>query len=170
MMLGDSPHVRFLEDYRRLGEAVFEPAHFEQTAYFKHALEAIRVAGDYFGYVTRDGVLAQARAFATLYERIRTGDHTEVRFGTPEEHSPGGSMPVVHRTLTPGTMQIVHGHHRLAIAWVLGQRTTRAVVTAARPTELQRLAFGVRQTKELRSPGNRWMARPQLGQGRPALL
>ncbi|TMF01723.1 MAG: DUF4118 domain-containing protein [Chloroflexi bacterium] len=26
MMLGDSPHVRFLEDYRRLGEAVFEPA------------------------------------------------------------------------------------------------------------------------------------------------
>ncbi|TMF01722.1 MAG: hypothetical protein E6I52_10790, partial [Chloroflexi bacterium] len=102
------------------------------------------------GYVTRDGVLAQARAFATLYERIRTGDHTEVRFGTPEEHSPGGSMPVVHRTLTPGTMQIVHGHHRLAIAWVLGQRTTRAVVTAARPTELQRLAFGVKQTKELR--------------------
>jgi 2-polyprenyl-3-methyl-5-hydroxy-6-metoxy-1,4-benzoquinol methylase len=156
MLLQDSPHVELLQLYMAEGSEIFKPERFEETRYSQNAVNAVRITGQYFGQRSRAGILAQARAFITLFERIRDGNHDEVVFPSTSGHSRPSSMPVVNRTLTRETVQIVHGQHRLSIAWVLGARTARAVVSRSQlPTELQRLVLRVAQTgrrRELYQP------------------
>lgn len=155
MLLGHSPHVRFLQEYLTRGNAVFEARAFERTSYRVNALACIRHLGHYFGQTTAEGVLDQARAFAALFDRSVQGDRTEVRFPDGEGHSRRCSLPLVHRTLTPNTFRIVDGAHRLAIASVRGWKWAKAIALPPRPTDLQELALGVAQTsgrRELYQP------------------
>ena len=146
-LLADSPHVRFLEQYQAQGEKVFLWEDFRESHYYHWGRQRIRVDGHYFGQQTDDGILAQARAFAMLYERIRNGDAVEVVFPSTKGHSSFVSLPSVQQTLTDGTVRIVRGHHRLAIAWVLGQRSARVPVLPPVPSELQSLALSVAQNR-----------------------
>jgi SAM-dependent methyltransferase len=158
-LLQDSPHVQFLEAYRRLGGRLLEAAALQQTAYFRNAAESVRLGGSYFGHRTPDGIAAQARAFVRLYERMAANDATEVEFPHRQRHSPSMSLPVVRETLTPNTYQIVDGHHRLAAAWALGRRSVPATVRGRRtPTTLQALALACAQTQ-----GRRELYQPVRG-------
>jgi len=156
MPLADSPHVDLLEQYRRLGERLFERHRFELTPYFQNAAHVVRLCGSYFGHRTADGIAAQARAFVDLYERTARGDTTEVPFMHRGRHSAPGSLPVVRETLTPDVLQIADGHHRLAVAWALGRREAEAAVRRRRtPTTLQSLVLTCAQThgrRELYQP------------------
>lgn len=147
MLLADSPHVKLLEQYQAIGEALFLWKNFKQTAYLKNAKECVQIIGHYFGQSTVEGILAQARSFVTLYERILTGNSTEVIFPSKEGHSPPGSLPVVRKTWTPNTVQIDDGMHRLATTWVLGRQKTMALVHPSLPTKLQSLVEEVAQTQ-----------------------
>jgi hypothetical protein len=148
VLLPQSSHVAFLQDYRTIGEAIFQPERLTQTAYFHNAALNLRVLGHYFGHTTLEGVRTQAIAFATLYNRISRSDLAPVPFSTATGHSSDGSLPIVRQTLTSSTMQLVDGHHRLAIAYVLGQHTARAsILSPSLPTTLQSLVLQVNQTK-----------------------
>lgn len=155
-LLGDSIYVRFLEQYRALGESIFDWKNFEETGYFKNALKCVQFWGDYFGQRTPEGIYEQARTFVKLYQRIKNEDGREVTFPSQKDHARPGTQPVVRETFTPNTFQIADGHHRLAIAWALGHR--KAQVTVLRPplpTGLQSLVLKVNQTqgrKELYQP------------------
>ncbi len=138
-LLRDSPPVQFLETYRRAGDQIFASENIAKTAYYRNAEQYLRCTGEYFGYRTCEGIRARLRGFVSLYDRIRENDLSEVVFPLRDKHSPPGSLPVVYGTLTKGTVQILDGHHRLAIAWVLGQRRAKAVVLPSRATDLQHL-------------------------------
>jgi SAM-dependent methyltransferase len=155
VLLVDSPHVRFLQTYRIIGEDIFRWDQFEQTAYCQNALACIRHLGHHFGQTSRAGVVAQARAFVTLFERKAERDSTETDFPSPEGHSPSGGLPLVCKTWTPGVFQILDGAHRLAIEVALGRNVAPVIVLPPVPTELQRLVMAVRQTdgrRELYQP------------------
>ncbi len=143
--LEDSPHVKLLEQYRTMGETLFVGNNFEQTEYFRLGRQWIRLTGDYFGQRTNEGLRVLARSFVTLYERIKNGDWTPVDFPSRTHHSGRGSLPTIRPTLTPTIFKIVEGHHRLAIAWVLGGRKARITLLPPMPTELQHLAVAVSQ-------------------------
>jgi hypothetical protein len=146
--LANSHYVGFLAQYQTLGERILEWKNFEHTAYFKNALRCIEFWGDYFGQRTRDGIQAQARAFITLYERIKNGDASEVSFPSAKDHAVRRSRPRVRETLTARMFQIVDGHHRLAIAWILGDRKSRVkILRPASPSGLQSLVLKVSQTQ-----------------------
>lgn len=155
-LLKDSPHVKFLEQYCVLGEKLFLWKNFAQTSYYQNAVKCVQFWGDYFGHRSREGILAHARSFAAIYERMKNGDGLEVRFPFEQDGSHPQSLPLVRETLTPNTFQIVAGHHRLAIAWVLGQQKTKAgVFPPPMATALQSLVMTVHQTgggKELYHP------------------
>src|SRR6266852_6144936 len=139
--LPKSPHVAFLEQYEKLGEEIFEWRHFEQTAYFYHATRVIAHAGHYFHTKSPEGIQRQARYFAALYERIRTGNGSEMERVPGSPHTSRSTLPMVHETLTRGTTQILNGHHRLAISWVMGKKQKRVIIRPQRATELQRLVL-----------------------------
>src|SRR2546423_6546 len=46
--ISQSPHVRFLEEYLRIGEEIFRPEVFRHTAYFANAVQCMNVVGQYF--------------------------------------------------------------------------------------------------------------------------
>ena len=159
MLLADSPHVRFLEQYGVMGKSLFLRKNFVQTSYFKNAADCVRIVGTYFDQKTIEGLLAQAKSFITLYEKLKVGDRSEVRFASPKGHSEPGSLPVIRKTWTVGTIQIDDGLHRLASSWVIGWRKTRAVVLSPpMPTALQSLvgkvsrSWGERELYELHQP------------------
>jgi len=146
-LLADSAHVKLLLEYQAVGEPLFHGRNFERTEYYWLGQRWVRLAGEYFGQQDDEGLRAHARAFVTLYERIKNGDWTEVPFPSKKYHSASGSLPVVRATLTPGTFQIVEGHHRLSIYWALGRRNARVTVLPAVPTELQSLVLAVAQNQ-----------------------
>jgi SAM-dependent methyltransferase len=156
MLLGDSPHVQLLEQYRAAGEALFRPGVLQETPYFKNATHAIRFCGSYFGHRTAEGITAQARSFVLLYDRAARDDPTGVPFSHRGRHSAAASLPLVRATLTPGVMQIVDGQHRLAVAWALGHREAAAATTWRRKASpLQSLVLRCAQThgrRELYQP------------------
>jgi len=148
MPLCESPHVRLLEQYRVVGDALFDWKHFRRTPYFQNAARAVQFCGSYFGHRTHDGIADQARAFVSLYRRALDADATEVVFTHPGAHSPAGSLPAVRETLTPNTFQVSDGHHRLAVAWMLGrQDVAAAVVGPPSATALQSLVLACAQTQ-----------------------
>src|SRR5262249_23009252 len=118
---------------------------FEQTEYFRLGRQWIRLTGDYFGQRTNEGLRVLARSFVTVYQRIKNGDSTPVDFPSKTHHSSPGSLPAIRPTLTQSIFKIVEGHHRLAIAWVLGRRKARITFLPPMPTELQHLAVAVSQ-------------------------
>src|SRR5579884_1818435 len=154
--LASSPHVELLQLYDRYGERIFCPAFFQRTRYHAYAATSVQRFGHpFFGHTTTQGYLAQARAFVALYERMRTGDVRELSFPSSLGHSAPGSLPVVQRTWAKGVLQVVNGHHRLAIATMLGHAAVRAVVLPPKPTPLQRLAAACANppgTRELYQP------------------
>lgn len=155
LALPESPHVRFLERWRAEGEALLRPAAFADTPYARNAMEVVRHAGAYFGARTIEGVLEHARRFAALHDRVKAGDPTPVDLPGGVGHSSRDGLPTVHPTWSPTTWLLADGHHRLAIAWVLGRRTHRALLLDTVPTELQVLASRVAQTsgrRELYQP------------------
>lgn len=135
-----------------IGDNLFLYKNFEETEYFKNAMECVQITGNYFGQSTPEGTVTQARSFITLYERIMTGNSSDVNFPpTPiYAHSFPLTLPSVRRSWTPGTVQIDDGKHRFAILWVLGQNKTRAVVLPAKPTPLQFLVSSVAKNKKRR--------------------
>jgi SAM-dependent methyltransferase len=144
MLLADSPHVKFLEQYLEMSETIFLRRHFQETFYYKNALEIVQISGHYFGQRTIEGITEQARAFSSLYQRMLEGDSIEVKYPSSEGHSPPQSLPVVRQTWTPKTFQVEDGMHRLAVMWILGYRRTRAeVLPPAAPTALQNLVVNV---------------------------
>ena len=157
--LGESPHIRLLELYARQGEGLFAPGNLERTEYFRLAGEWAEMDGVHRPELKAEAIRAQARAFVTLYDRLRRGDRREVQhFRESQGHSRPGALPTVQQTLTPGIYQIVDGHHRLAIAWVLGQQRARVTVLPPMPTELQRLVLDVdgnNGQRKLRQPIDR---------------
>ena len=56
--ISQSPQVRFLEEYKRIGEEIFRPEVFHQTAYFANAAQCMNVVGQYF-YCTREEEIEQ---------------------------------------------------------------------------------------------------------------
>ena len=158
-LLADSPHVKFLELYRVMGKSLFRQKNFARTAYFKNAVDCIRIVGSYFNQKTIDGLRGQAQSFVELYERIEKGEVLEVKYPSEEGHSERGSLPVVRKTWTPNTVQIDDGLHRLAVTWVLGQKTANVIVLGpSMPTALQSLVgkvsrcSGERELFELHQP------------------
>jgi SAM-dependent methyltransferase len=147
--LADSPHVKFLEKYLEIGKTILRPLNFEQTAYYKNAMQCVQLTGNYFGQRTVEGIIAQARSFIELYNRITTNNSLEVKFPSTACHSPFDSLPIVRKTWTPKTVQIDDGMHRLAISWVSGRKETTALVLPAMPTKLQSLVTRVSRSQEL---------------------
>jgi len=157
LLLADSPHVKFLEKYRARGERVFYDKEFEETAYFTNAMDCVRICGHYFDYNTVEGIRARARSFISRYERIKSGNSLEVEFASRNGRLCFRRLPGVRKTWTPATVQIDDGMHRLAMAWVLGYKTTRALLLPAMPTRLQSLVATVATTdnwRELYQPIN----------------
>jgi SAM-dependent methyltransferase len=150
-VLKDSPHVTLLEQYLAVGEKLFLWETFGETSYFKNSAQCVQICKDYFGHRSREGILQQARSFAATYEQIKNGNGSQVRLTF--EQSP---LPLVRETLTTNTFQIVDGHHRLAIAWALGQQKAKAIVLSPpMPTALQSLVLTVHHVRALYHPIDR---------------
>jgi len=160
--LGDSHLVELLEAYRAQGRAALLPDSLERSRYYRCEEQYIRYVRDVLEPFSRADLFAEAEAFVTLYERIRSGDPSPVRFPSAAAHSDAGSDPVVRGTLTPGTFEIIDGHHRLAIAWVLGERSKAAVVLPPEPTALQALVMTSSRART-RNNGERLLYQPITG-------
>lgn len=135
--ISQSPHVSFLEEYQRIGDDIFRPELFRQTAYFKNAVQCINVVGQYFDCTREDQVVRIARSLVNRFMGKEVeGDNAE----RAPEFSAQGSMVRVRPIEFSDCYEVIDGNHRLAIAYVRGERTYPVLVSyPAVRTPLQQL-------------------------------
>lgn len=135
--ISESPHVRFLQEYERLGDEIFRPEVFRRTAYFANAAECLNVIGQYFDCVREDQIEEIARGFIRRFKNQQVASnngHHAAEFSTPD------SLIHVCPIEYSDCYEVLDGHHRLAIAYLRGERTCTAKVSfPAVRTPLQQL-------------------------------
>ena len=126
----DGPQVALLRRYAEIGRRILEPAEFEQTEYFRNAVECIDYTGHYFPSAKRpDDVVRVATAFLDAFEGRRPALHA-----ASEAHNAPGDPIVVRPIEASGCYELVHGNHRVASAVVRGATTIDALVLRQRVT------------------------------------
>src|SRR2546421_1948004 len=137
--ISQSPHARFLEEYLKIGDEIFRPELFRQTAYFANAVQCINVVGQYFDCTREDQVERIARGFVNRFNGQEVSADQARR--APEFSSPA-SMVRVHPIEFSDCYEVKDGNHRLAIASVRGEQTYPVLVTIpAVRTPLQQLVL-----------------------------
>ena len=125
-----SPHVRFLEQYKEVGDEIFRPEVFRRTAYFANAVECMSVMGQYFTCTREEQVEQVARGFVARFRNEGTparsnGSRAIETSGARAEEvfSKVGAPARVQPVKLSDCYTVVDGNHRLAIAYVRGERT-----------------------------------------------
>lgn len=159
-----SPHVKFLEMYREIGEHVFAEDVFCDTAYFGNAVECMRATGQYFHCTREDQVQEVARRFAARFlGEVTTNNGADAWRG----FSARDSMIRVRPIEASDCYEVIDGNHRLAIDYVKGVETETVEVSPERArTPLQQLLLdyawcATRGVHELYQP----VSSPELGAG-----
>ncbi len=115
-----SPHLRFLQTYLDMGEAVLEPSHFYETAYYRFAAQCMDIVGEYFEARNDAELIQVARRFIDAYQG-------QARYVHPAQSHP--RAPVQVRPVRDSDyFQVIDGHHRLAILHLRGERTVPVFV------------------------------------------
>ena len=120
-----SPHVQFLEQYQQIGEEIFRPDVFRQTAYYAHAVECINAVGEYLTCTHENQLEGVARQFIALFRGEPSQDDAAAR---STHFRPPGSVVYVRPVQYSDYFEVRDGMHQLAIAHVQGQRTYQVYV------------------------------------------
>ncbi|HET8551445.1 MAG TPA: methyltransferase domain-containing protein [Gammaproteobacteria bacterium] len=149
--IADSPHAQLLRAWQKRGEAIFDKAAFEQTAYYREAARNIDIFGNYFDARSNDEIVQGAKRYVECFR----GADTRLLKRQRGQSAPGSHI-VVRPIEYSDCFQIVDGHHRAAIAAVRGD-TVVSVEVSPDPvlTPLQQLLFDVlwiKGRKELYQP------------------
>lgn len=160
--IAQSPHALFLDEYARIGDEIFRPERFRETAYFANAVQCIETVGQYCRCTREDQVEQVARNFINRFQ----GKPIH-KLGGPEalEFSAAGSMVRVRPIEFSDCYEVIDGNHRLAIALARGEKSHGVLVEpCASRTPLQQLLMdyawcAMRGEREIYQP----VASPELG-------
>lgn len=157
--IAHTPHVELLTTYQKMGDRALEPPFFEQSAYYRNAVESMNISGSFFDCRRPADVVNHARRFVNVF----TG---QAEKGATVKHASLATMPVQVRRIaySDGCYEIVDGHHRLAIACARHRKSHKVYVRREKPvrTPLQQLVldvFWTRGKRLLYQP----IASPELG-------
>ena len=109
------PHVKFLLQYKEVGERLFEEGEFTSTPYFKNAWACIREYGRFTWCQNKFEILESARYFVNDSNLSRK---TSNRKGT----SPKNHPIIVRKVRDSEFYQACDGHHRAARGYVAGKK------------------------------------------------
>ncbi len=124
-LLENSPHVRFLREFRDADR--IDPTRFQQTEYYRHGCADIATFGSFFGIAEPSRIIDQAQYFLDMYRTLRNGHGTtldERYLDRDGFHSHEGHLKVA-RVRGTEYFVIKDGHHRFAAYYVLGRRTVK---------------------------------------------
>jgi len=115
------PHVRLIEAYRRVGDDLLRAETLGETDYVRNAMRCVEVTGRYFSATDEAGVLDVARGLLHW-----------AGGGPAPQRGPLGTAPGapvrVRRIRHSECLQVVDGHHRLAIAYANGETVADVAV------------------------------------------
>jgi SAM-dependent methyltransferase len=115
-----------LVEYTRSGKATLSSDWLKKTRYWSNALECLLNTGRYFSAREEQQIKTIAEGFlARAFPQISTN-----REPLPEcyDHSPPGALPIVIPVFASPLYQVLDGHHRIATAWVQGEKKIQALV------------------------------------------
>lgn len=110
-LIKDSPHVKLLQLYQEIGEAIYKPENYKNTAYYQNMLECLKECGNYFDVVDKKDALKQITRFIEHFE------------GKPAEkiyHQSDSQAPLITPNVLSEYYEVIDGMHRIAIAYVNG--------------------------------------------------
>ncbi len=153
----DSPHAQFLRTVQENPEMLGDGNLLRSTAYYNFIQNCIAVSGEYMGCSADEQIFAWMNDFYQLY-LFSAGKGEEPKFKKEFGHSKKDAAIVVAKLKKSDCYEILDGHHRAAIACVLGKNELEVVVAKKKFSALQKLLMEVNQVHkkpELYQPVNR---------------
>ncbi|MGB4837366.1 MAG: hypothetical protein WBP08_00100 [Saprospiraceae bacterium] len=125
----EGPQVGLIHDYMTYGEAIFERNFFTKTSYYKNAFESVCYLGDYFPAAKKpDDIVNIAKRFVYSYLERDISDFPNVG------HNQYSELIIVRPIIRSDCFQIVSGNHRLASAFMKGEKQIKAIVRKSEAT------------------------------------
>ena len=122
--IAKSPHVKFLQQYLKIGDAIFHADVFEHTEYYRNAAECMELVGYFFEVKCREDIWRVAKDFVAHFNNCKQNGNPLVQ---RPEHTPPGIPVRVRPILHSECFQIIDGQHRCAIAYVRGEKEIRVL-------------------------------------------
>jgi hypothetical protein len=149
-----SPHSELLSEFSEIGPAIFEADRFSTTSYYHYAAEVLSSIGAFFTAYREEEIVNIAKCFVAKFNRLPLPPEASTRRFScfSSEHGPVVLRPVIDSR----HYQVADGYHRLAMAFVRGQKKVRAyIVGPPAQTPLQELLCSdsyLRGAQELHQP------------------
>ena len=136
----EGPHVKLLEEYLRIGLKVLNKDFFENTEYYRNAVECISFTGSYFPYVRKnEQIIDVAQGFFEAFEGKRPDKHNSTN-----GHNAPGDLIEVRAIKNSNCYELVHGNHRVASAFLRGEcKISAKVLLSETTTPVQDMLFDV---------------------------
>lgn len=118
------PHVKLLESFQASGDQIFDEHYFEKCEYYQNAKECISYIGHYFPYVkSRKEIMLVAKSFIQAWKGESPTHHVP-----SNGHNNPSDLIEVAPIMGSHCFELINGNHRLASAWVNGQKEIKAKV------------------------------------------
>ena len=121
--ISEWPHVMLLRQYDSIGENIWDPEIFAQTAYYQNAVLNIEIFCNFHGAVTPNQIQWGARRFVAAYRGLEILPLQEGEFYVRDSDEIS-VVPVKDSAC----YYVAEGHHRLAIAYMKGVKEVRGLI------------------------------------------
>jgi len=140
-LISDWPHVKLLRQYDSIGERIWDQGTFEQTEYYRNAVQNIEFLGCYHGAILPNEIHQGARHFVNAYRGL---NDTSLLQWLQNNNENVCQYITVNPVLDSKCYEVVNGRHRLAIAYMKGVRDVFGIINfPSVRTPLQNLLLDV---------------------------
>ena len=146
VLLSESPYVDILRLIDENPAILNNKSEIVNTSYYKMCDVCIKHTGHFMGKKTSRGILSWIGEYYAFYQKIKKGSccKTSSEFSN-EGHSKVDDLIQVFKLNNSEYYEIVDGHHRCAIYYLLGKKTIKSKVLGDKFSYLQRIILGSKQ-------------------------
>jgi len=140
----DSPYVKFLQGINKHPNDINNQEKLMKTSYFSMAKICIKYFGNYMGAKNDKELFIWMKEYYEMYLKIKDKNNN-VNFANKEGHSSQNSMITVNKIKYSDCYEIVDGHHRVAINYILGKKNISVVILGKKLSTLQKQLIKINQ-------------------------
>lgn len=135
--LVDSPYVSFLKEVQRDEKLLNDDKFLINSSYFKLGLRCIKVKGHFLGAKNEDELKQWMKNYYLIYKNRINGKRANLSLKIEDGHSKDGDKIKLREIKDSDSYEIIDGHHRIAINYLMGKKYIEAIIIEKGHSALQ---------------------------------
>lgn len=152
--LVSSPYVSFLMEVQKNKKLIYNNSFLENSPYFKLGLICINTIGHFMGAKNKEELKKWMQTYFLLYQNKLKGQVADIILKIEDGHSKQGDPIKLRKIKHSNCYEIIDGHHRVAMDYLMGKKEIRAIIIDKGYSILQEklLKINITHGRELYQP------------------